>query len=181
MSGGYKIRNQSGIHFLTFSVVEWVDVFIREQYCQIVVDSLNYCIREKGLVVYSWVIMSNHLHVIVASQTDCLSDTLRDFKKFTSREILKAIDGSGQESRKNWMLWIFKAVGARNKRNKTYQFWQQDNHPIELDYNSIKDQKLDYIHLNPVKAGFVDEPEHYRWSSARDYAGLPGLVKVDFL
>jgi hypothetical protein len=79
------------------------------------------------------------------------------------------------------MLWLFKSAGAKNKRNKDYQFWQQDNHPEELESNHFKDQKLDYIHMNPVKAGLVDEPEHYRWSSARDYAGIKGLVKMEIL
>jgi putative transposase len=79
------------------------------------------------------------------------------------------------------MLWLFKSAGAKNKRNKDYQFWQQDNHPEELESNDFKDQKLDYIHMNPVKAGLVDEPEHYRWSSARDYAGVKGLVKMEIL
>jgi putative transposase len=77
------------------------------------------------------------------------------------------------------MLWLFKSAGGKNKRNKTFQFWQQDNHPEELETNNFKDQKLEYIHMNPVKAGLVDEPEHYRWSSARDYAGTQGLVQVE--
>jgi putative transposase len=70
------------------------------------------------------------------------------------------------------MMWLFKSAGAKNKTNKHYQFWQQNNHPKELETNVSKDQKLNYIHMNPVKAGLVDEPEHYKWSSARDYCGL---------
>ncbi|MEQ8927117.1 MAG: transposase, partial [Fulvivirga sp.] len=118
MSNGYKIRNQSGIHFLSFAVVEWVDVFTRKEYCEIIVDSLNHCIQNKGLVVYGWVIMSNHLHLIVSAKGENLSDVLRDFKKFTAREILKSIDSNNIESRKNWMLWLFRSAGAKNKRNK---------------------------------------------------------------
>ena len=181
MSGGYKIRNQSGIHFLSFAVVEWIDIFTRRVYCEIVVDSLNHCVQKKGLIVYAWVIMSNHLHLIVSAKDDNLSDVLRDFKKFTAREILKSINNDNIESRKNWMLWLFRSAGAKNKRNKVYQFWRQDNHPEELGTNNFKDQKLDYIHMNPVQAGIVDEPEHYRWSSARDYAGIRGLVEVEML
>ncbi|UII28759.1 transposase [Fulvivirga maritima] len=181
MSGGYKIRNQSGIHFLSFAVVEWIDVFTRRVYCELIVESLNHCVKQKGLIVYAWVIMSNHLHLIVAAKNDNLSDVLRDFKKFTAREILKSIHSENVESRKNWMLWLFRSAGANNNRNKGYQFWRQDNHPEELETNNFKDQKLDYIHSNPVKAGIVDEPEQYCWSSARDYAGMQGLVKIEFL
>ncbi|MGK7390789.1 MAG: REP-associated tyrosine transposase [Candidatus Cyclobacteriaceae bacterium M2_1C_046] len=180
MSTGYKIRNQAGIFYLTITVVEWIDVFTRDSYCYIIVKSLNYCIEEKGLTVYSWVIMSNHLHLIVSSKNGDLSDVIRDFKKFTASTILKEID-TKYESRRNWMMWIFKSKGEKNSRNKKYQFWKQDNHPEELETNAFKDQKLNYIHMNPVKAGIVDEPEHYRWSSARDYAGIKGLVKVEFL
>lgn len=79
------------------------------------------------------------------------------------------------------MLWLFRTVGANNKRNKEYQFWRQDNYPEELETNNFKDQKLDYIHHNPVQAGIVDEPEHYCWLSARDYAGMTGLVEIEIL
>ncbi|WP_245558448.1 transposase [Fulvivirga imtechensis] len=130
MSSGYKIRNQSGIHFLSFAVVEWVDVFTRRAYCEIIVDRLNHCIQKKGLVVYAWVIMSNHLHLIVSAKDDNLSDVLRDFKKFTAREIIKSINNDNIGSRKNWMLWLFRSAGAKNKRNKDYQFTDSNRYRL---------------------------------------------------
>ena len=182
MAAGYKIQNQAGIYFITFAVVEWVDVFTRKEYAEIVTESLNFCQREKGLIIYGWCLMPNHLHLIVATDNEIgLSAILRDLKKFTSSQIIKAIEANQQESRRNWMLWIFRSAGERNKKNTTYQFWQQNNQPKELETNAFKDQKLDYIHQNPVAAGLVWEPENYRYSSAIDYAGGTGLVKVTAL
>ena len=94
---------------------------------------------------------------------------LCDFKKFTSKQIIKAIQDHPGESRKEWMLKIFNEAGIANSRNKKYQFWRQDNHPIELYSAAFTNQKIDYIHENPVMAGIVDKAEEYLYSSARDY------------
>ena len=77
--GGYKIRNQAAIHFITFAVVEWVDVFTRKDYRDIVLESLKHCQAEKGLLLHCWCIMSNHLHLIISAKNNDLSDILRDF------------------------------------------------------------------------------------------------------
>jgi len=79
------------------------------------------------------------------------------------------------------MLWLFKSHGTKNPNNKDYQFWQQDNHPVELDTNEMIDQRLNYLHDNPVKVGIVEKPEHYIYSSAIDYTGGKGLLEIDFL
>lgn len=182
MSVKYKIRDQTKLHFITFSVVEWVDVFTRNIYKEVVVESLNYCQKHKGLIVYAWCIMTNHVHLIISSQDGFKQeDILRDLKKHTSKKLIKMIKDNPQESRKNWMLWIFSEAGKRNTNNKAFQFWQQDNHPIELSSNELMDQKLAYIHNNPVVAGIVDEPENYLYSSARDYSGGKGLIEISFI
>ncbi|MEQ9008564.1 MAG: transposase [Ekhidna sp.] len=112
-------------------------------------ESLRYCQNEKGLILYAWCVMSNHVHLIVAAQEGGnLSEILRDFKKFTSKKILKEIEENLQESRKNWMLWLFRSAGEKNSNNVKYQFWQQDNRPVELSTNEMKDQRLDYLHNN---------------------------------
>ena len=179
---GYKITNPEGIYFITFAVVEWVDVFTRKAYAEVVIDSLKYCQKQKGLVIYAWCLMSNHIHLICeAKEGFKLSDILRDFKKFTSSTIVKMIEENKQESRRNWMLWIFKSQGEKNSKNTNYQFWRQNNHPKELVTNKFFDEKLNYIHNNPVEGGIVDEPEHYVFSSARDYAGRKGLIEVQFI
>jgi len=175
---GYKIRDQSAIYFITFATVEWIDVFSRYVYADIVVDSLQYCQQEKGLVIYAWCLMSNHLHLIVRAEGNNLSDILRDFKKHTSKSILSELESSTTESRKDWMLWLFKSAGEKNKRNSKYQFWRQDNHPIELSTNELKDQRLEYLHRNPVDARIVSDAEDYLYSSARSYVGEKGLIEI---
>jgi REP element-mobilizing transposase RayT len=122
---GYKIRNQEAIHFITFAVVEWVDVFTRKDYRDIVLDSLRFCQAEKGLLLHCWCIMSNHLHLIISAKNKDLSDVLRDFKKYTSKQIIAAIQNNQHESRKDWMLRIFREHGESNSRNKNFQFWRQ--------------------------------------------------------
>ena len=98
--GGYKIRNQAAIHFITFDVSEWVDVFTRKEYRDIVLESIRFCQKEKGLLLHSWCIMSNHLHLIISAKNENLSDVLRDFKKFTSKQVISAIENNSKESRK---------------------------------------------------------------------------------
>ena len=108
--GGYKIRDKEGIHFVTFAVTEWVDVFTRREYREIVLDSIKHCQKEKGLILYAWCLMSNHVHLVVSAKNSDTSDILRDFKKFTSKQIIKAIEEHPGESRKDWMLKIFKQI-----------------------------------------------------------------------
>ncbi len=168
-SDGYKIRNKEGVYFITIAVVEWVDVFTRKEYRDIVKESLKHCQEVKGLVLFSWCLMSNHIHFIAKAKEENLSDILRDFKKYTSKAIVKAISENKKESRRDWMLSIFKKAGEQNSRNTNYQFWRQDNHPIELYSELFMQQRLDYIHNNPVEAGIVSKPEDYLYSSAIDY------------
>jgi REP element-mobilizing transposase RayT len=135
--GGYKIRNKKEIHFVTFAVVVpiaigRVDVFTRKEYRDILIESLKFCQKEKGLLLHGWCIMSNHVHLIASARNENLSDILRDFKKFTSKRIISVIEKNEHESRKDWMLEIFLEQGSENVRNRTYQFWRQDNQPHEL-------------------------------------------------
>jgi REP element-mobilizing transposase RayT len=180
---GYKIRNEKEIHFITFAVVEWVDAFTRNGYRDIVIDSLRHCQEEKGLKLYDWCIMSNHVHLLVRAKNENLSDILRDFKKFTSRQIIKAIEQNEGESRKDWMLKIFKEHGEKNSRNKECQFWRQDSQPKECYSPKFSLQKLNYIHNNSVEAGIVDKAEEYLYSSASDYhyGKNVELLEIEFL
>ncbi|QEC79583.1 transposase [Mucilaginibacter ginsenosidivorax] len=178
MSSNYKFRNQECLYFVTFTVVRWIDVLTRRAYKDIIVESLKYCIKHKGLQLHGWVIMSNHVHLIISTNDKPMQDILRDVKRHTSKAITKAIIENVQESRREWMLWFFEREGKSNPNNENYQFWQQGNHPIEIYTNKVLDQKLDYIHNNPVTAGWVDEPHHFLYSSARDYAGGKGLIDI---
>jgi putative transposase len=183
MSGDkYSISDQSGCYFVTFTVINWIDIFTRKEYRDIVVDSLNYCIKEKGLNVYAWVIMSNHIHLIISTKTEQenISEVIRDFKKYTSKEIVKAIQEI-PESRKEWLLNAMSKEAKRIGRATHYKLWKDDNHAITIDGKiiSIK-ERLNYIHDNPVRAGLVAEQWDYIYSSAADYQGRKGLVHIEF-
>ena len=179
MSTKYKFRNPEGIYFISTATVYWLDVFTRRLYKDIIIDSLKYCIKEKGLIVYAYVIMSNHIHLLIGKKKTELSfsDIIRDFKKFTAMKLIKAIKENPQESRKEWILWMMERAGKKNGNNTNYQFWQQDNHPIQLEGKWI-DQKLEYIHNNPVETGSVNNSEEYYYSSARNYNGLIAPLKI---
>jgi putative transposase len=180
VSRKYKIRNQDKLYFVTFTVIHWLDVFIRREYKDIFLDSLRYCQKNKGLEVCAYCIMSSHVHMIIGRNgEESLEGIIRDIKKFTSVKIIEAIKANPQESRKEWLVWLFERAGKKNSNNTRYQFWQQHNHPIELSTNEIIEQKLEYIHQNPVEAGIVLQPEDYLYSSAINYAGMPEkLIEV---
>ncbi len=175
----YSINDQNAVYFLTFTIVDWIDIFTRANYKTIITDSLNYCIAQKGLTVYAWCLMTNHLHLVARAEENYrMSDIIRDFKKFTAKRIIEAID-EGPESRKEWLLNPFAYAGKFDHRIKNYKVWQDTSHPVLLDSNLLIDQKIDYIHQNPVKALIVQKPEDYLFSSAGDYAGDKGLVKIE--
>ena len=172
MAGGYQVDDQEGIYFVTSTVHQWADVFTRKLYVDIILDSLRFCQENKGLEIYAWVVMSNHIHLIVRSKTGRLSDTLRDFKKFTSSKIIEAIADNPKESRKDWLLWLF-------KKKEGIWFWQEGFHPEEVIAKTFFDTKARYIHLNPVRAGWVEKEEEYLWSSCGDYYGVrKGLLDL---
>ena len=181
MGYAYKISDGGAVYFITCTVNKWVDVFTRKIYSDIITDSLNYCSDSKGLIIYGYVIMSNHVHLLIQGKEENLSDIIRDFKKFTSQTIIRTIEESKTESRKDWMLWLFKETDKNKK--VSFQFWQPDNHP-ELCYQlNFMWQKLDYIHNNPVRARLVYKAEEYIKSSAADYfyGRQVGKVKVVLL
>lgn len=180
MSRAYKFHKPDGLYFITFATVAWVDVFTRRDYKDIVVDSLRFCQKEKGLLLFAWVIMSNHLHLIAAAKEGHrLQDIIRDLKKFTSKQIIKAIAEHPGESRREWMLRMFREAGEANSNNKDVQFWQQHNKPIELGTNEMIERYVNYLHENPVKAGYVELAEDYVYCSAPAIAGKPGLLRLE--
>jgi REP element-mobilizing transposase RayT len=175
---GYLIRDQTLPHFITATVVDWIDVFTRKTYRDTVIECLDYCITNKGMVLYGYVIMSNHIHLIVQSSEGKLSDLIRDFKKFMATKILEKIQ-TENESRREWMLERFRLATESHSRNKNYQFWQYGNHPEEVYTNKFMWSKLDYIHLNPVRAGIVEKASQYIYSSASNYVYDTGLLKIE--
>ncbi len=182
MSLRYKFWNPDGIYFISFSVVGWIDVFVRNIYKDILIDSIAHCQKEKGLVVHAYVIMTSHVHMIISRHGPYkLEDILRDLKKFTSFKIIGSLIENPQESRKEWLLEMFEKYGKRNSNNTNYQFWQQNNHPIELVNTYLIDQKINYLHNNPIESGFVNFPEDYIYSSAIDYSYGKGYIEIEML
>jgi len=171
MSRKHKFCNPDRAYFVTFTVQNWVDIFIRNAYKNILVESLMYCQKHKGLEIFAWCIMSSHVHLIIRAKEGSdflLPDILRDFKKFTSKKVFSAIQENPQESRKEWLLPMF----------ENGKFWQPGSYPIELWSSKVIYQKLDYIHENPVEEGIVFSPEQYVYSSAIDYADEKGLLEI---
>ncbi len=167
---------------MSFAAVYWIDVLVRYEYCQTILDSLTYCRKNKGLEIYSWVIMPSHLHLIIRAKEKNPEIVLGRFKEFTSKKLVAQIKENPKESRKDWLLWMFERAGSKSSNVSKYQFWQHHNKPVELWSPEIINQKVDYIHNNPVLAGFVAEPWHYwRHSSAVDYSGGKGLLEIDFI
>ena len=181
MSEKYKFHNEEGVYFITPTIVGWIDLFTRKEYCNLVLNSLKYCQKEKGLVIHAWCIMPSHLHLILSTQgNEQLSSIVRDFKKFTSKAIIEEIENIN-ESRKEWLLRGFKEAGAHLKRISNYKVWQDGNHPVELDTNKMLDQRLSYLHNNPVEQGIVFRTEDYCYSSAIDYSDEQGLLEIDMI
>ncbi len=181
MSEAYKTKDPFAVYFLTFQIVFWLDVFTRQSYRDIFIESMNYCRKHKHLKIYAYVIMSNHVHLIVKSNNGTLSDTIRDMKKYTANKILDQIE-NGTESRKKWLLSEMAFAARKHKRNSKYQFWTHENHAVELSTNEMIDQRLNYIHQNPVRAGIVEREEEYLYSSARNYCeNIDTQMEIDLL
>ncbi len=172
MSRKYKFHNPDGLYFITFAVQGWVDVFTRNKYKDILVDNLAYCQKQKGLELFAWCIMTNHVHMIAKAEGKySLSEILRDFKKYTSKAVIKAIVDNDFESRREMLLKHFSTPEG-------IRFWRSDNNPVELWSNAVITEKLNYIHLNPVEEGLVFRAEDYVYSSAIDYAGEKGMLDI---
>lgn len=180
MPTGYQIDDQCGIYFLTLQVVDWVDVFTRKIYRDILISSFSYCCEHKGLQLWAYVAMSNHVDMIISSENGNLSDIVRDMKRFTATSIPDKIE-NGIESRKDWMLKRFEFAARRHQRNSVRQFWTHENHAVELFSGSFIRQKCNYIHDNPVRAGWVNNASDWLYSSASNYEGKGGLLEVNLL
>jgi putative transposase len=174
MSESYKTYGD-GLYFVSFSVVGWLDVFTRREYQEILVDSIGFCQKNKNLKIYCYCIMPSHVHFITYSENGELSNILRDFKSFTAKQLMKAIEDNPEESRKEWMINQFRFHGKISPQKQTMQFWKHDNHPFFLYSNKLIQQKVNYILNNPVEAGFVNQPHEWRLSSANEQSP----IKID--
>lgn len=168
----YRKTYEGGLFFITLTVVGWIDVFTRKEYADIIVENLEFCQKEKDLAIFVYVIMPSHIHLIVRRNEGLLSDWLRDFKSYTAKQIIKEIENGGFESRKEWLLHLFKYHAKFQAQNSKYMFWQKSNHPTDLFTEKAIKQKTDYIHQNPVAANLVTEESYYHYSSANPLSPL---------
>ncbi len=156
--------NENLTHFLTITVIEWIDIFTKEEYFKIIIDSFKYCRKNKGLLLYEYVIMPNHIHLIVGSKEKYkLSQIIRDFKRHTTKEIIKLLEVDNRR----YILNLVKNSFSK-KLGTEKQIWQRENCPEVIVSEKFSIQKIQYIHNNPVKKGFVTRPEDWSYSSARN-------------
>jgi REP element-mobilizing transposase RayT len=154
------------------TVVDWLPIFADCEVAGIILDSLHYIQEKKHAALYAYVLMENHFHCII--QCDELGKVIQSFKSYTARTIIDYFLGQ-----KNvFVLGKLKKNKLRYKRESEYQLWQEGSHPEEITTDEMMRQKMEYIHNNPVRRGYIEEPWHWRYSSARIYEGKQGLVNV---
>ena len=178
MSKKYKFADNDKIYFVSFAVTNWIDLFIRNEYREEILNSIRYCQTYKDLELYGWCIMTSHVHLIIGTKGNPLQNIMRDLKRPTAEALHKSIQTNLIESRREWMLWMMERAAKKNSNTAKFQLWQPESHPIQLINNKMAHQKLDYIHNNPVEAGFVTKAEEWKYSSAIDYYGGKGLLEI---
>lgn len=174
---------QRSCTYITFNTADWVDIFIRPVYKEVIANALNRFIREKGFTVYAWCLMSNHLHLVAeAKKGTGLAVIEKEFKKYTTQAILEAIDLE-PELRRHWMLERFELCSKSLKKLEKFQLWQDCSNPVFIDFKQVYklQERILYVHENPVRDKIVYRPDDYIFSSASDYAGRKGLVNVTVL
>jgi len=168
----YRIFESEFPYFLTCTVVGWLPVFTRPEAVKILLDCWHFLRQKSDFAVYGYVVLENHLHLIASAPV--LARAMKSFKMFTARQIIDLLERHSAEV----LLRQLRAHKLRHKSHSTYQVWQEGSHPQQIPNGEVMHQKLEYIHNNPVQRGYVDDPAHWRYSSARNYAGQPGLFEV---
>ena len=181
MSRKYKFYNSEGLYFVSFAVVYWIDIFIRETYCEIFIDTLRYYQEVDRLELFAYCIMPSHVHLIFKDKNKEPEILLGHIKRYSSKKIQESIINNPQESRKEWLIWMMERAADKTTNVKKRMLWQHHNKPIELWSQDVVQQKLAYIHNNPVVSGFVLEAEHWKYSSAIDYCGRKGNIDIILL
>lgn len=169
----YLITERDKPHFMTCTVVEWLAVFTRPETVQIILDCWQYQREQADLKLFGYVILENHQHFI--AQAPELDRCVASFKSYTARRIIDTL----QQQKAERLLQRSHFTKLAHKRDREYQFWQEGVHAEWVFSDAMMRQKLDYMHANPVKRGYVALPEHWRYSSAAHYAGLAGLMAID--
>jgi len=167
----YRILDPSAPHFLTCTVLEWLPLFAQPANARILLDSLQFLQDQQRLTLYGYVILENHCHLLARSAA--LPKTMASFKSFTAARIIDRLTELDSP-----VLRLLAMHKARHKADREHQLWQEGSHPEQIEGEAMMRQKLGYIHNNPVARGYVDDPLHWRYSSARNYEGQEGLIQV---
>lgn len=168
----YKTTQENLPHFLTMTINNWIPVFTRPDTVAILYDSWNFLQQNRNFRLYGYVVLENHLHLV--AQSDDLNRDIKAFKSYTARKIIDHL----KAARSTYLLKQLAYFKKAHKTRSDYQLWQEGSHPQLVSSEIMLRQKLDYIHQNPVKRGYVDLPEHWRYSSARNYLGAESLIDV---
>ncbi len=168
----YTVVEADAPHFLTCTVVGWLPLFSRREAAEQALDSLRFLQENGRVVLYGYVILETHLHLI-ASAAD-LTKEIAKFKSFTARRLIDLLEARNETD----ALHCLRSLKQACKGDRTHQLWREGSHPQMIQGREMMAQKLEYMHDNPVRRGYVDDPVHWRYSSARNYAGLPGLIPV---
>ena len=169
----YTIIEPDQAHFITCTVMEWLPVFTRPETVQIILDCWQFQREHQGLKLYGYVILENHLHFV--AQAPDLNRCVQSFKSFSARQIIDCLKSGGAESQ----LTCLRCAKRVHKTDREFQFWQEGIHAEMVFSEAMMREKLDYIHQNPIKRGYVASPEHWRYSSAGHYAGGDSLIAID--
>jgi putative transposase len=169
----YKIFETEYPYFLTCTVVAWLPIFSKPALAEIIFDSWRFLQQKRNVRIFGYVLLENHLHWIASA--DELSERLGQFKSFTARRIIDVLSAAGHKT----LLDELSYFKLRNKTDQDYQLWQEGSNPQQIQTPDMMRQKLEHMHFNPVRRRYVDDPVHWRYSSARNYAGLPALLEVE--
>ncbi|SFV90444.1 Transposase and inactivated derivatives [hydrothermal vent metagenome] len=169
----YKIYEPTHPHFITCTVLHWIPLFTRKESVEILLKSFRYLQKTDNLKLYAYVILENHLHIV--AQSNDITKTMAKFKRHTARELLRLLQRENVKTILD-QLAFYKKV---HKSDRQYQVWQEGLQPKLIQSDTMMISKINYIHQNPVKRGYVDDASHWRYSSARDYEGEEGLLEIE--
>ena len=169
----YKIYEPTHPHFITCTVVNWIPLFTRKESVEILLEAFRYLQKDEDFKLYAYVILENHIHIV--AQSNDIAKSMARFKNYTAKELLRLLKKENVKTILEQLSFYKKA----HKIDREYQVWQDGIQPKLMQNDAMMKNKIDYIHHNPVKRGYVDDATHWRYSSARDYEGVEGLLEVE--
>ena len=181
MSRKYRFHNPTAAYFISFATVEWVDLFTREEYFKVLTDCVRFCRKNNGMELFAYCFMPNHFHMLFRSKNDDPSGLIREFKGYTSKQLIKLIKENPNDERRDQLLEIFARAAAKRSSVKHYQVWQHNNQPIEVYSTKFIKQKVNYIHMNPLDAGLVRSAWDWKYNSIRNYTGDESVLEIDLM